>query len=409
MVRSAILLNLLRYPRRSLTHHPCRRFSRLCAPALCGVHPQSSPSSLPLRKTPVRFLTAFPEPTPPVPPDIATLASQTGQHSFPSPYELVGDDLAAIYEEIRTELQCDLPDLVDLARYYFTAQGKAFRPMVVLLMAAACGRHNADYCDAVAHKQRKVAIIAEMIHTASLIHDDVIDEADTRRNKPSLHYISSSKKAVLTGDYILSVASRELARLRHPDVIICLAQVIEDLVKGELMQLGSTDAGQSATARFAAYLSKTYHKTASLLANSCKAVAMLGGCSAEVVEASFQFGKNLGMAFQLVDDNLDYVSTDSQMGKPTSVDLKLGLATAPVLLAAQTAPELNALIERRFRQDNDVELARKSVFQEKGVEQAKVLAAKYSQEAVLQLTALCRSPEQEALVKVAEMVLTRSN
>ncbi|GAV03292.1 hypothetical protein RvY_13737 [Ramazzottius varieornatus] len=323
-----------------------------------------------------------------------------------SPYQIVEKDLLACYREIKADLACDLPELVELAQYYFTAHGKAFRPMVVLLMAEICAKDSGGVVSTVAAKQRRVAVITEMIHTASLIHDDVIDEADTRRNQPSLHKVWGEKKAILAGDYILSVASRELAKLRNPDVIICLAQVIEDLVKGELMQIGSKDG--TASSRLTAYLSKTYYKTASLLANSCKAVAMLSNCSEEAVERCYQFGKTLGMAFQLVDDKLDFVATADDMGKPTAVDLTLGLATAPVLFAAEKDLSLDALIQRRFSKAGDVSIARQAVIEHKGVDQTHNLAGKYCQEATKCLSSFQSSREKDALLKVIDMVLTRS-
>ncbi|OWA50273.1 Decaprenyl-diphosphate synthase subunit 1 [Hypsibius exemplaris] len=338
--------------------------------------------------------------------DRAEKLPTSASNGVSEPYQLVENDLALIYSDIKSELNCDLPELVELAQYYFSTHGKAFRPMIALLMAAVCGKHRGGLPQNVVQKQRKVAVIVEMIHTASLIHDDVIDEAATRRNQPSLHKVWGEKKAILTGDYILSVASRELARLRNPEVIICLSQIIEDLVKGELMQLGSKDP--AATGRLATYLSKTYHKTASLMANGCKAVAILGGCTPELVERSFLFGKNLGMAFQLVDDNLDFISSAEEMGKPTSVDMELGLATAPVLFAAEKASDLDALIARRFRGPGDVLKAKQSVMEHGGVEQTKMLAASYSQEAVSQLSAFAESEEREALVKLADMVLDRT-
>ncbi|KAH9640490.1 hypothetical protein HF086_018156 [Spodoptera exigua] len=139
----------------------------------------------------------------------------------------------------------------------------------------------------------------------------------------------------MAGDFILAVASMMIARLRSDDVTLVLSQVVTDLVQGEFMQLGSKETENE---RFAHYLTKTYRKTASLIANSVKAVALLSGADESTCELAFQYGRNLGLSFQLVDDLLDFVSSAQAMGKPTAADLKLGLATAPVLFACEKVP-----------------------------------------------------------------------
>ncbi|KAJ8983749.1 hypothetical protein NQ317_017852 [Molorchus minor] len=180
--------------------------------------------------------------------------------------------------------------------------------------------------------QREVAMISEMIHTASLVHDDVIDQSEFRRGKPSVNVIWNHQKVTMAGDFILAVASMMIARLRNNDVTSVLSQVVTDLVQGEFMQLGSKETENE---RFAHYLTKTYRKTASLFANSLKAVGLLIGADEGIIDISYQYGRNLGLGFQLVDDLLDFVSSAEAMGKPTAADLKLGLATAPVLFACE--------------------------------------------------------------------------
>jgi len=120
------------------------------------------------------------------------------------------------------------------------------------------------------------------------------------------------------------------------------------------MQMGSKE---NESERFSHYIHKTFKKTASLIAYTCKAVALLANANQSIQEAAFQYGKNLGIAFQLVDDMLDFISNQSELGKPTAADLKLGLATAPVLFACEKYPELNAMIMRRFSKPGDVEKA----------------------------------------------------
>ena len=137
-----------------------------------------------------------------------------------------------------------------------------------------------------------------------------------------------------------------------------IIQVLLDLVQGEFMQMGSKEDENE---RFSHYIHKSFKKTASLIAYTCKAVALLSGANQGFQEAAFQYGRNLGIAFQLVDDLLDFVSSQAELGKPAAADLKLGLATAPVLFACEKFPDLNIMIMRRFSEPGDVEKAYEAV------------------------------------------------
>ncbi|XP_043365421.1 all trans-polyprenyl-diphosphate synthase PDSS1 isoform X4 [Dermochelys coriacea] len=250
---------------------------------------------------------------------------------YKDPFKLGRKDLKNLYEDIKKEFLVSTAELREMCEYYFDGKGKAFRPMIVVLMARACNIHHNNSGEVQA-SQRSVAIIAEMIHTASLVHDDVIDDANSRRGKMTVNQIWGERKAVLAGDFILSAASVALARIGNTTIISVLSQVIEDLVCGEFLQLGSKE---NENERFTHYLEKTFKKTASLIANSCKAVSILGCPDPKVHEIAYQYGKNVGIAFQLIDDVLDFTSCADQLGKPAAADLKLGLATGPVLFACQ--------------------------------------------------------------------------
>ncbi|XP_042858084.1 all trans-polyprenyl-diphosphate synthase PDSS1-like [Penaeus japonicus] len=317
-----------------------------------------------------------------------------------NPEDIIKDDLMHMFTDIKKELQSRC-ELQDIAEYYFDGQGKAVRPMVTVLMSRAINTHLHNE-DRLLESQLQVAKIAEMIHTASLAHDDVIDASDTRRGKPSVNSLYGQRKAVMAGDYILSVASTMLARIRNEEVIVVLSQVLSDLVQGEFMQLGSKE---NENERFAHYLKKSFKKTASLLAYSCKAVALLSGGDEEMQEVAFQYGRNIGIAFQLVDDLLDFVATSNTMGKPTAIDLKMGLATAPVLFACEKFPELNPMIMRRFQEPGDVQKAFEFVHKSDGLEQTQFLARQHCDEAVRVISSLKPSIEQKALITVTDRVL----
>ncbi|XP_073686508.1 all trans-polyprenyl-diphosphate synthase PDSS1 isoform X1 [Garra rufa] len=319
------------------------------------------------------------------------------------PFSLAQKDLQNLYEDIKKQLLVSKAELKALCDYYFDGKGKAFRPMIVILMARACNVHS-NKEGVLLPAQRSIAMISEMIHTASLVHDDVIDDSDKRRGKNTINKVWGERKAILAGDFILSAASMALARIGDNTVVSVLSQVIEDLVRGEFMQLGSKE---NENERFKHYLEKTFKKTASLIANSCKAVSILVNSDPEVHEIAYQYGRNVGIAFQLVDDILDFTSCANRLGKPSAADLKLGLATGPVLFACQQFPELHSMIMRRFSSDGDVDRAWQYVLKSNGVEQTNYLAQHYCQEAIRQISQLRPSTERDALIQLTELVLRR--
>ncbi|XP_011633789.1 decaprenyl-diphosphate synthase subunit 1 [Pogonomyrmex barbatus] len=320
------------------------------------------------------------------------------------PYRLVEDDLKDIFDNIRLELvnKTTQEELQLISTYYLDGQGKAVRPMFAILMARAINYHKGR--NDLSHSQRQVAMISEMIHAASLLHDDVIDQSDIRRGKPSVNIVWSQKKVAMAGDYILAVACMMLSRIQNDDVTIAISQILADLVQGEFMQLGSKETENE---RFAHYLTKTYRKTASLIANCVKAVAILSEVDDRMIEMTFQYGRNVGLAFQLVDDLLDFVASSTAMGKPTAADLRLGLATAPVLFACEQYPELNAMIMRRFQEPGDVEKAFELVHKSNGLEQTRFLAKKHCAEASKIAQSFTKSPYQRALIIMADLVINR--
>jgi hexaprenyl-diphosphate synthase len=228
-------------------------------------------------------------------------------------------------------------------------------PLTSIAYDAAYGQEDSE----ILPSQRRLAEITELIHTASLLHDDVIDHSQARRSAPSANIAFGNKMAVLAGDFLLGRASVALARLRDPEVTELLATVIANLVEGEFMQLKNTARDEQnplwTEDTVTYYLQKTYLKSASLISKSCRAAALLGQSKPEVVEAAYAYGKNLGLAFQLVDDMLDYTVSGEELGKPAGADLELGLATAPLLFAWKDNKDLGALVGRKFSKEGDVQ------------------------------------------------------
>ncbi|KAF9909106.1 coq1 putative hexaprenyl diphosphate synthase [Linnemannia zychae] len=380
--------------------------------------------------------------------------------------QLVGDDLKDLKNNIRNLLGSGHPMLDTVSKYYFQADGKHIRPLIILLIAQATSiapkKVNVSVKDSyeeidmpiselnnfyiptldnsgnaaggatapntvnpiyiprihepdqtvILPSQRRLGEIVEMIHTASLLHDDVIDLADKRRNLLSANESFGNKMAVLGGDFLLARASIALARLRNHEVTELISTVIANLVEGEFMQLrnGQVENGRNrngSMTTFEYYMEKSYMKTASLISKSCRSSAVLGGATDEVCDIAYSYGKNIGLAFQLVDDMLDFTVSSDEFGKPAGADLKLGLATAPVLFAWEEFPELGKLIKRNFNQQGDVELAWDLVLKSQGLAQTRMLAQSHCQKAISALSQLPDSQAKTALIQLTEKVLDR--
>lgn len=292
------------------------------------------------------------------------------------------------------------PVLHSAANYYFEKSGKKTRPFIVLLLSyASCFERSEN----VISNQRRLADISEMIHVASLIHDDIIDDSDTRRGEKSLHMVHNNKIAVLAGDFLLSRASVSLTKLGDIEVIRLLSTVIEHLAHGEIWQMAGVG-----TLSFEDYLMKSFLKTASLIASSCEATTRLANCKEEIQYAAFQFGKHLGLSYQLIDDSLDFTSKPDLLGKPSfGADLKLGLATAPVHFAAKEYPELIEMIQRKFEKQGDVEKTLELVQKSKGIEKTKLLAATHCKKAIECLLQLEPSHYRDSLIYLTGLTLER--
>lgn len=380
------------------------------------------------------------------------------------PLQLIGNEMKYLKNNIRQLLGTGHPMLDTVAKYYNQAEGKHFRPVVVLLMSRATALSPKRPRDAssapsgpawsidrsisplsvlsdfnpsrptspvedpspagspdILPSQRRLAEIIELIHTASLLHDDIIDQSGMRRSMPSANVAFGNKMAVLAGDFLLGRASAALARLRHAEVTELIATVVANLVEGEFMQLKNTaldgvgrgdggvtepaghppvSASEWAEDALEFYLQKTYLKSASLISKSCRASALLGQCTPDVVDAACAYGKNLGMAFQLVDDMLDYTVTADELGKPAGADLELGLVTAPLLFAWKDHDELGSLVQRRFQGEGDIDRARALVLESSGVQQTRALAQEYADKAI---DAIREFPDGEAKTGLVDL------
>ncbi|KAI3859620.1 hypothetical protein MKW92_009531 [Papaver armeniacum] len=335
------------------------------------------------------------------------------------PFSLVADELSLIGDRLRDMVVAqEVPKLALAAEYFFEigVEGKRFRPSILLLMASALNvslLHDAatNAFSGLRTRQQRVAEITEMIHVASLLHDDVLDDADTRRGVPSLNYCMGNKLSVLAGDFLLSRACVALASLNNTEVYTLLSTVVEHLVTGEMMQLSSTSEQRCCMDQ---YMKKTFYKTASLIANGCKAIALLADQETEVAMLAYNYGLNLGLAFQLIDDILDFTGTSASLGKGSLSDIHHGIITAPILFAIEEFPQLQEVINSGFHNSANVDLALEYLEKSRGIQRATELAIEHANLAASAINSLPESEDEnvrisrQALVELTHIVITRT-
>jgi len=294
------------------------------------------------------------------------------------------------------------PMLHAAADQIFGAGGKKIRPTLCFLVARATA--NLMGLSDLNEKHRKIAEVAEMLHTASLVHDDVLDECDLRRGKATVHSLYGTRVAVLAGDFLFAQASWFLANLENLEVIKLISQVIADFANGEISQASSLfDTGVT----LEQYELKSFYKTASLIAASCRSAAVFSGCDEDVKQDMYDYGRHLGLAFQIVDDILDFTQTEEQLGKPRGQDLASGNLTCPVIFALEGSDELEELVDSEFQEPGSLERAIEIVTREGGLDRARQYAREEADAALAALGKLPQGEERHSLEAMVEYVLDR--
>ncbi|MGC1784861.1 MAG: polyprenyl synthetase family protein [Acidobacteriaceae bacterium] len=265
---------------------------------------------------------------------MSTAAITTAKEVF----DLLREDLAAIEQEFERLSASDVDSITEIAGYLREGGGKRIRPALLLLAAKSL-----DYSGTSAIR---LGAVIEMVHTATLVHDDIIDVADTRRGRPSANTEWGNSKCVLAGDWLYMQAFRVALEERNFHVLDLLIGLTQQMVEGELLQmerLGAVLTEQE-------YYELIYRKTACLFRVSMQLGCVLGGASQQVEEVLGDYGRNLGLAFQIVDDVLDLTASEDMLGKPAASDLREGKATLAVIHSLQNGTaeeraEIVAVIE----------------------------------------------------------------
>jgi octaprenyl-diphosphate synthase len=242
-------------------------------------------------------------------------------------YDPVREDLDVVSRLLHDELSADDPFIGQLVAHVLHTKGKLVRPALVCLSAQACGGGSAARMD--------VAGAVELIHVASLIHDDVIDAAAVRRGQASVNAIWGNQVAVLLGDYLFSKAFHMLARLHSADLAAAVAGATVKMSQAEIKQIKH---GNTPHTDEAIYFDIIEGKTAQLFSAACRCGALTAGAREREAAALSEFGLEWGMAFQITDDALDLTATPDQVGKPIGSDIQTGKVTLPIIFALATAP-----------------------------------------------------------------------
>ena len=318
-------------------------------------------------------------------------------------FDLVRADLANVEREIGLESVASVEAVNYINQYLQSGGGKRLRPILVLLSGRLFGEVNPGLI--------RMAAVVEMIHTATLVHDDVIDLAKTRRGRPSINVVWGNHTSVLAGDWLYMQAFQIALRERHFPTLDLLINLTQMMVEGELLQLervgkiGVTEAD---------YMELIDRKTASLF-SACARLGAISAGAGEAVEARLgEYAWNLGIAFQLVDDILDFTSREKILGKPVGNDLREGKVTLPLIYALEAAdPEERKLVETVLTDGNydQVPFSKilKVLHRHRGIERAQERAQAFTEKAREIISEFPDSPYQRALWAVTDLVTDRDH
>jgi octaprenyl-diphosphate synthase len=312
----------------------------------------------------------------------------------------VADDVKAVDALIVRRLQSDVVLINHIGHYIVSSGGKRLRPLSVLLAARACGYRGERHVD--------LAAVVEFIHTATLLHDDVVDGSELRRNRDTANVVWGNEASVLVGDFLYSRAFEMMVDVGSMRVMDVLSHATNRIAEGEVLQLLNTRDPQTDEGR---YMEVIKRKTATLFEAGTRLGAVLSGSPAATEEALAAYGLNLGIAFQLVDDALDYGTDNGELGKNVGDDLDEGKPTLPIIRAIQagTAEQsalLRSAIESGGRDRIDEVIS--AIAATDAIAYTARLAREYAERAKAALHVLEPSPAREALAGMADFSVARS-
>ncbi|MGA2780947.1 MAG: polyprenyl synthetase family protein [Smithella sp.] len=320
------------------------------------------------------------------------------QHVF-STYK---DELHQVEECINEYVTSEIKLIPEVAHHLIDSGGKRFRPLLLLICAHLCGYHKEN--------RFPMAAVMEFIHTATLLHDDVIDQATIRRGKTSANNVFGNAVSVLVGDFLCFKAFKLLTDNGNLDILKLISQIAYIMSEGEVFQLikrGDINLTEEE------YLTIIEKKTAVLISAACSTGATLGTKSQEKIDALARFGKHLGMAFQITDDILDYTAKEQEFGKSIGKDLEEGKITLPLIFALKQSTEeeknkIKEIINHKKGSQKAVREILRLIKKYNGIDYSLQRAAGYISEAKSQLSVFTDCPEKDHLTAVTEYILSRN-
>jgi len=315
--------------------------------------------------------------------------------------QLISGDLAQLERSIDILLTTKVTFIKEVVQHIVKSGGKRIRPMLVILSAKLCGVQD--------DKHIPFAAIIEFIHTATLLHDDVVDNAKIRRGRLTANTIWGNEPSVLVGDFLFTKSFDLMVHIQNAEILKVMADATTSLAEGEIMELLRTSDINTTEHD---YFEVIANKTAVLLSAACEVGAILGQVDPERRSALNQFGYHLGMAFQVKDDLLDYVSTDSTLGKNTGIDFKEGKVTLPLIHALKYATEREReLIATAFQKTRtnkkDFQRVKRTIEKYGGLDYTSAVSREHIDKARGFLELFPPSPYKDALLELAGYIITR--
>src|SRR4051812_11808990 len=316
--------------------------------------------------------------------------------------ELVEEDLRRVEREIELESMASVGAVTTISQYLSRNGGKRLRPILLLLSSRLVGNASPGAI--------RLGAVVEMIHTATLVHDDIIDVAETRRGKPSTNILFGNHTCVLAGDWLYMQAFQIALRERNFHVLDILIALTQMMVEGELIQLetiGKIDVTE------ADYMELVDRKTAGLFSACARLGAVISGSTEEAEVRLADYAWNLGMAFQLIDDVLDFTAQETVLGKPVGGDLREGKVTLPLIYALQDCSSADRSLAETVLRDRSYEnvpfrSVLDMIYRHNGIVRAKERAHSFADKARTLMNEFPESPYQRALASVTDLVTERS-
>ncbi|MBW2090747.1 MAG: polyprenyl synthetase family protein [Deltaproteobacteria bacterium] len=306
-----------------------------------------------------------------------------------------------INEQLTVNLQSDVSYVTQVCEYTLLSGGKRLRPALFILASRLCG-YQGD-------KDFEYSIIFEYLHTASLLHDDVVDESDTRRGQDAAHIVYDNKSVILVGDFLVSKAISLAVKTGLIKLLQILSETAANLTEGQILELLHT---RDIDINEPEYDRVIYRKTGALIQSACRSGAIFTGASAEYESGLSEFGQKIGRAFQMIDDLLDYSTTASEFGKPVGHDLDEGKITLPVILALANAAgvdhaELRELILKEKRSPEEFKRVKTLIEKHHGFKQTQEKAETLIKEAKQSLGIFPDIQEKKDLCDLADFIVSR--